>query len=219
MKTSNDHNGLRDRKRSGRRLSARKRSTSRRPHDAGDRGGRLSDEDAFAYLENEHPQRGDDPDEMGIVPMPHSIEPRGSTAIDEERFRLPESQAELDTMFEDIGSIRESFKRRLMKAAMGQQRITLDDVTDVLAKHLLELDGQASSMAATSDLILDMIFGPRNERGVSSGTSLVVLEKLTRIHSRRLSDIRRTSELLARLMTPARVDVTIRPRRRVQQFV
>ena len=151
--------------------------------------------------------------------MPHSIEPRGSTAIDEERFRLPESQADLDAMFTDIDDIRQSVKRRLMRAAMGRQRITIDDVTDVLAKHLLELDGQASTMAATSDLILDMIFGPRNEKSVGTETSLGVLEKLIRIHSMRLSDIRRTSELLARLMTPARVDVTIRPRRRVQQFV
>jgi hypothetical protein len=219
MKTSNDHNGLRDRKRSGRRLSARKGSTSRRPHDAGDREGPLSDEEAFAYLENAPLDRRDDPDETGIVPMPHSIEPRGSTAIDEERFRLPECQAELDVMFADIDDARAEFKHRLKRAMLGQRRLTTKDIEDVLTAHLMALDEQTASMMATSDQFLDFAFSPRNDEKVNAGAALTVLEKLIRIHSRRLSDIRRTSELLARLLSPARIDVTIRPRRRVQQFV
>jgi len=171
--------------------------------------------------------RSEERKDADIVPDTKSNQNLWPTDLDtagiesDDRLQIPESEADLDLMFGDIASVRESFRKRLMQAAIGQRRLTSLDIEDLLAKHLLELDSQASTMAETTELLYDMAFGPTWNKKVNSSDVLDVIEKLNRMHSTRLSDLRSTARLLAQIKRPSQVEVVAaRPvRRKVRQIV
>lgn len=125
--------------------------------------------------------------------------------------RQPATQEELDLVVEKMTMMFNNPQQRLARAAMGQEQVELRDIENLLASHVLQLDAQAATVAGHARGLVEMIFSgdKKATKKLDTTAALDLVERLTRLHSANLSELRKTSELLARLVRPQRPQIKV----------
>lgn len=100
-------------------------------------------------------------------------------------------------------------KQNLVEASMGRASASVDDLLGVLAGRLLECDEQAGYLSRLSREYLEALFTPGNSQKVDPELALVIAERLTRMMKSHISEARKTSDLMARILVPRRQTVNL----------
>jgi hypothetical protein len=95
-------------------------------------------------------------------------------------------------------------RHHLDEAASGKQRVELKDIEGLLAFHLLNADEQATAIAEHTRDLIPLIFAPEQGGSFDREAALRLAERLTRLYSIQIGEVRKTAELLSRLVRPAR---------------
>jgi hypothetical protein len=121
------------------------------------------------------------------------------------------TQAELDQVVERLHAMWANPQQRLARAAAGLEQVELRDIENLLASHVLQLDIQASTVAGNARGLVEMLFGADKKatKRLDTTAALDLVERLTKLHSANLSELRKTSDLLARLVRPQRPQIKV----------
>lgn len=105
----------------------------------------------------------------------------------------------------------------LQRAARGEQELTADALTGLLADHLLAADGQARELAQHRAVLLEMITTDAKKQPANLLAALDAIAKIDSLERSSLSELRKTTELAWRMSSPARpkLEVVAADKRRV----
>ena len=95
-------------------------------------------------------------------------------------------------------------REKLIEASLGRKSVQVNDLLGLLSGRLLDSDEQASSLSKLASEFLQAMFSPDASRQTDPETALMIAERLTKLMGIHASEARRTSDLMARIMTPQR---------------
>lgn len=108
-----------------------------------------------------------------------------------------------------LSDLAKSPRVKLGEAARGRRRLDLADVTALLTEHLLAEDEQVATLQGHAAELLRFLFAEQQKPGVDPSHVLELIERLTKLRESHSRDIRKTSELLARLVRPQPAQVQV----------
>ncbi len=115
-------------------------------------------------------------------------------------------------------------QQRLAQAASGERRVEIRDLESILAGLINELEMQASlsggsargliamilsTPPSTSPSQEELLFGDEGPKSFDVNAALGLAERLTRLQSVQASELRRTIDLLHRMIKPPRPRVSV----------
>ncbi len=159
--------------------------------------------------------------DMGKVNDQHQIGDQ-----EERELTDKEQMALADKIFEKLASprISETPRERLAEAALGKRRVEMSDLEGTLAGLVTELEMQASLSGSTARVLIamilstppstspsqeDLLFGEVAPSSFDVNAALGLAERLTRLNSIQISELRKTVDLLARIVRPDRPRVQV----------
>jgi len=106
----------------------------------------------------------------------------------------------------------------LRQAARGEQGLTADSLTGLLADYLLAADDQARELMQHRAVLLAMITTDAKKQPSNLLAALDAIAKIDNLERSSLSELRKTTELAWRMSAPARpkLDVVTADKRRVK---
>ncbi len=100
-------------------------------------------------------------------------------------------------------------RARIARAALGKENLDLSALEGLLAAHVHDLDSQAGQLSRASTGLLAMLLNDPSEQRADPTAVLDLIEKLSRLYSLQLGELRRTIDLAARLARPQSPSVRV----------
>ena len=100
-------------------------------------------------------------------------------------------------------------ERKLAKAASGDHPVDQKHINAMLAKHLVSADEQVGDLAKHISEMTEFFFHPERGDNVNADELLKLIERLTRLYGMHMNELRKTSDLLARLARPDRPQLQV----------
>ncbi len=113
-----------------------------------------------------------------------------------------------NALSDHLSQMRRDPHHHLAEAALGRRPVEPGDVEGLLASHLMVSDALASTVADHEIGLLAMLFSDAGGKPDAEAV-LKLIERMSKLHAVELSELRKTADLLSRMLKPQRPEVSV----------